>query len=67
MRTKPMRYGFRTYSALVDTRLCRPRFSRIPITQPNASANVIIARGDSVAILEMKKAAPKGGFSNKAE
>jgi len=29
---------------------------------PNASANAI-SRGDSVAILEKQKAAPKGGFS----
>jgi hypothetical protein len=35
-----------------------------PNIQPNAFASEIISRGDSVAILEKQKAAPKDGFSN---
>jgi hypothetical protein len=37
------------------------------VVQPNAITNEIISRGDSVAILEKKKAAPKGGFPINAD
>ena len=37
-----------------------PAIFQDPITQPNASADEIITRDDSVAILATKKAAPEG-------
>jgi hypothetical protein len=36
-----------------------PAIFQYPITQPNASADEIITRDDSVAILATKKAAPE--------